>query len=395
LLLQSQPFLAIPTLFPFLNLRPKLKYRLLYLNQTLLLETEKLDRSWTQHEAAWLRDYLVAGVEDPRLNLQSILSRHFVIRALVNDRFESLMHHEYRFAAAMDWLLGAANPPEDLETRAAILHALRKGSDNAEGLEIPRFVLQIFAALPVEASGCTLPNYLEAFLAQPAPPDQSSKLPQSPLNTFSTIWSLALDLEFRTSERSRLAGEVPFSQSNRQPGETPALPGPTLLEPACGSANDYRFLHSYGLARFVEYTGFDLCLKNIENARALFPGVRFEPGNVFEISSPAKAFDLCIVHDLFEHLSVSGLEQAVEEICRVTRHGICVGFFQMDEISDHIVRPLEEYHWNLLSMARMKELFASHGFGAQAIHIGSFLFQHTGCQQTHNPNAYTFFLRPQ
>src|SRR5262249_28346975 len=40
-------------------------------------ETESLARSWARHESAWLRDYLVAGVEDPRINLQSILSRHF------------------------------------------------------------------------------------------------------------------------------------------------------------------------------------------------------------------------------------------------------------------------------------------------------------------------------
>jgi SAM-dependent methyltransferase len=364
------------------------------LNQELLLETEKLARSWAQHERAWLRDYLVAGVEDPRFNLQSILSRHFLIRALVNDQFESLMRHEYCFAAVMDWLLRVANPPDDPETKAAILHALRKGSDNAEGLEIPRFVLQTFAALPANANGCAVANYLEAFLGPPAPPSQSSKV-DSPLNTFSSIWTLALDPAFRSCERRRLAGGIHSAEGAQPVGETPALPATTLLEPACGSANDYRFLESYGLARFVEYTGFDLCLKNIENAHARFPGVRFEPGNVFEISSPAKAFDLCIIHDLFEHLSVSGLEQAVEEVCRVTRGGICVGFFQMDEIPDHIVRPLDDYHWNLLSMARMKELFASHGFGAQATHIGAFLFQHTGCQQTHNPNAYTFFVRPQ
>ena len=353
------------------------------MNQELLLETEKLARSWAHHEAGWLRDYLVAGVEDPRLNLQSILSRHFLIRALFNEQFESLMLHEYRFAAVLNWLLGAATPPDDSEIKTIILDALRKGSDNAEGLEIPGFVLQTFAALPANTSGCTIPNYIEAFLAPPATPTESPSAPDTSLNTFSILWTLALAPAFHSWEPRRLAGE------------TPALPGTpplSLLEPACGSANDYRFLHSYGLARFIDYYGFDLCRNNIENARNLFPGVRFEPGNVFEISSPDKAFDLCLIHDLFEHLSLPGLEQAVREVCRVTRRGICVGFFQMDEISDHVVRPLDEYHWNLLSMARIKDLFASSGFGAQAIHISTFLSHQTGCQQTHNPNAYTFFL---
>ena len=165
-----------------------------------------------------------------------------------------------------------------------------------------------------------------------------------------------------------------------------------VLEPACGSANDYRFLEAYGIARLLDYHGVDLCPANIENARALFPGVSFEVGNVFDISAPDKSFEVCFVHDLFEHLSPGGIEAAVRETCRVTRRGLCVGFFNMDEIPAHQVRPVREYHWNLLSMARMRELFAGGGFAAQAVHIGAFLRGQTGCDQTHNPNAYTFLL---
>jgi ubiquinone/menaquinone biosynthesis C-methylase UbiE len=148
------------------------------------------------------------------------------------------------------------------------------------------------------------------------------------------------------------------------------------------------------LAQRVSYTGFDLCAKNIENARALYPGISFAVGNVFEIAAPDKAFDLCFVHDLFEHLSLEGIQTAVQEVCRVTRQGLCVGFFNMDEIRDHQVRPVDDYHWNLLSMARMKELFAGCGFAARVVHIGTFLSQQIACDQTHNPNAYTFFLSP-
>jgi ubiquinone/menaquinone biosynthesis C-methylase UbiE len=165
-----------------------------------------------------------------------------------------------------------------------------------------------------------------------------------------------------------------------------------VLEPACGSANDYRFFHSYGLAPWLDYSGLDLCASNIQNAHELFPDVRFGVGNVFEIDAPDKAFDLCVVHDLFEHLSLEGMQVAVDEICRVTRAGICVGFFQMEEIRDHIVRPLNDYYCNLLSMVRMRELFAAHGFRAQVIHIGTFLRDQLGCELTHNPNAYTFIL---
>jgi SAM-dependent methyltransferase len=329
------------------------------MNEALTQESEKLARSWMRHDAAWLQDYLVASVEDPRLNLQSILTRHFLATALTGDRFVALMEQEYRFAAAMNWLreLGKrAGTPEDF---ASVLHALRQGADNAEGIEIPHYLLRAFAALPAVAGDSAVPNYLEGFLS--GGPLETS------LNVFENLWRTAFSHITHPASR-------------------------TVLEPACGSANDYRFLQSFGLAPLLDYTGFDLCSKNIENARALFPGVRFEVGNVFAIEAPDKAFDLCFVHDLFEHLSLEGLEVAVAEICRVTRNGICAGFFNLDEIREHVVRPMDEYHWNTLSMARMKESFAGHGFAAQVVHIGSFLRQQVGCELTHNPNAYTFLL---
>jgi hypothetical protein len=64
----------------------------------------------------------------------------------------------------------------------------------------------------------------------------------------------------------------------------------------------------------------------------------------------------------------------------------------MDEVPEHVARPVDEYHWNLLSMRRMKEALAAAGFSAQVIHIGTFLKQTTGADRTYNPDAYTFAL---
>src|SRR5215831_3112807 len=111
----------------------------------LKTESEKLTRSWMQHDVAKLRDYLVEGVEDPRLNLQSIFSRHFLARALFGERFEPLMAAEYAFSAAMNWLVKLARKHTDPEDHRAVLHALHRRADNAEGIEIPLYVLQIFA----------------------------------------------------------------------------------------------------------------------------------------------------------------------------------------------------------------------------------------------------------
>jgi SAM-dependent methyltransferase len=315
-----------------------------------------------------LRGYLVAGVEDPRINVQSILSRHFLVRASSDESFSALMEQEYRFAAAMNWLAGLAGRLHDAEELQLVLYALGRGADNVEGIEIPHYVLEIFSSLPANAGAATVPNYIERFLSSSRFVRGRARPHEPSLNTFRQLW------------RRVLKGRRPASSCK-------------VLEPACGSANDYRFLDAYGLAPLVTYAGFDLCAKNIENARELFPGVRFELGNVFELGAPDKAFDLCFIHDLFEHLSPGGLEAAVKEVCRVTRLGLCIGFFNMDEIREHLVRSVDEYHWNLLSMGRMKELFARHGFDAQVLHIGTFLRQQVGCEHTHNPNAYTFILR--
>jgi SAM-dependent methyltransferase len=359
---------------------------------SLQAESDKLARSWMQHDAGMLRDYLVAGVEDPRLNVQSILSRHFLARALTGERLSALMEAEYRFAAAMNWLTGLAGRLGDAEELELVLYALKRGADNAEGIEIPGFIVQTFSALPSATGGLTIPNYIESFLSGTRLAKGQAKLHNPSLETFRKLWSKVLkaqkpDRDTRRSPRNSAQTSAPQpSTINSQPL--------SVLEPACGSANDYRFLHAYGLARLVSYTGFDLCAKNIENARALFPGISFAVGNVFEIAAPDKAFDLCIVHDLFEHLSQEGIQTAVQEVCRVTRQRLCVGFFNMNEVCDHQVQPVDDYHWNLLSMARMRELFAACGFAASVVHIGTFLHQQIGCEQTHNPNAYTFLLRP-
>lgn len=337
------------------------------MHPSLKLESDKLVRSWMQHDAAKLRDYLVAGVEDPRINLQSIFSRHFLLRAVFGEKFSALMEHECRFAAVMNWLtaFAANSDPEELN---AILHALQLGADNAEGIQIPRFILKTFSGLPLSVGSLEIPNYIATILTE-ASRSAWGIDPSVALNTFQEVWRQTLAAEKRSAPRL------------------------TVLEPACGSANDYRFLHSYGITRFLDYTGLDLCPANIQNARALFSDAHFEIGNVFELDVADNAFELCFVHDLFEHLSIEGLQVALKELCRVTRRAICANFFQMDEIPEHTLRPVDEYYWNLLSMDQIKKLFAAHGFSSQVIQIKSFLRQELGCDYTHNPNAYTLILQ--
>ena len=66
------------------------------------LETERLTKSWTQYNRTILRNYLVEDVEDPRINVQSILVRHFLIERLFGEQFDELMEYELRFSLVMN-----------------------------------------------------------------------------------------------------------------------------------------------------------------------------------------------------------------------------------------------------------------------------------------------------
>jgi SAM-dependent methyltransferase len=338
------------------------------MRESLRRETENLVHSWMRHDQAALKNYLVADVEDPRLNLQSIISRQFLVTHLLGGRFSELMDQELKFAVALNWLLELARSLATSQDWQAVAHGLRCGADEAEGIEIPACIRRILPSLPAQAAGLTVPNYLEDMLGALGREEGNAQWLAKGLDLFVQLWHRALT------------------------GEARAEPALRVLEPACGSANDYRFIEACGLARLIDYTGFDLCDKNVQNARALFPGARFQTGNVFEIAASDKSVDCLFVHDLFEHLSLEGLEAAVREVCRVTRRGLCLGFFNLDEIPEHVVRSVEEYHWNTLSVDRLRELFVQQGFRVQVVHIGSFLRWATGCERTHNPNAYTFLL---
>src|SRR5678816_4163463 len=157
------------------------------MDEHLKLETEKLTQSWMRHESDMLRDYLVSGVEDPRINVQSILSRHFLVRSLAPGKFEALMQEEYRFSAVMNWLLKNSDETCDPDIRAAVLYALRQGADNAEGLAIPYFVSAAFQAFPMVAEERTVPNYLEQFLKSSLAEAQSV-FQSLVINTFQDLW---------------------------------------------------------------------------------------------------------------------------------------------------------------------------------------------------------------
>ena len=337
------------------------------MEQRFKIETDELTRSWMRRDQRILRDYLVQDVENPRINIQSILTRHFLIHRLFGHKFSALMEQELHFALVVNWLLKLAKARINLWQLHEFLDGLLQGRRQSEGLAIPAFLSQTFA-------GLSLPNYICDLLSRAAVETADVPIPEHLMNTFGAVWQKLLRRE--------------------QPGDI------SVLEPACGSANDYRFIDSYGIARLLNYQGFDLCEKNIGNAQGMFPQTFFTVGNVLEIDTPDEAFDYCFVHDLFEHLSVEAMELAISEICRVTRQAVCIGFFNMQVGDEHSVKTVGSYHWNRLSLARTKALFqkhARHTSGGRtaivdAIHIDTFLMSRFGYSGYHNKGAYTLIV---
>lgn len=254
-----------------------------HLTESLAAETSHLKRAWAKHSSDFLNFYLVRDVEDPRLNVQSVLTRHFLIRQLFPGYdCDYLMDHEIRFALTANWLLklikSSTHRHEIIDRLNMIFEALVNDTNSSASPIVPTFLKDTFRRL-------SFPNYMSDLLTWIPQESFESQIPDYLLNTFQQIWSKTFETE--TAQ--------PIS----------------VIEPACGSANDYRFLRSYGLERFLRYTGFDLSEKNISNAEAMFPAANFRVDNVFEIAADDKSYEYCFIHDLLEHLSAEGIEQAI------------------------------------------------------------------------------------
>jgi SAM-dependent methyltransferase len=156
-----------------------------------------------------------------------------------------------------------------------------------------------------------------------------------------------------------MSGEEPFAEAwTKALDAAPGAPRISIIEAACGSANDYRFFDSYGLAKRVDYTGIDLTQANIDNCRSMFPGVDFRVGDVQNLPVEDSSYDWGVAHDLLEHLSPSAFNRAIDELCRVTRKGVLISFFMMRDTPEHHITPRRFYHVNELSRRRIEERFA-------------------------------------
>ncbi|MEN6405969.1 MAG: class I SAM-dependent methyltransferase [Thermoguttaceae bacterium] len=313
-------------------------------------ESDRLRRSWDRCDSATLDVYLVSGVEDPRINVPSILGRGLLCDTLFPGRFAHQIEEELRFGFAMTWLVGQLDHGVPAET------LLRSFETGGQGV-CPDFLLDTFERL--QRTDSLVPDYLTLALADRRTQDGLSL---ESLDVFQIFWRRALqNLSHESYE---------------------------LFEAACGSANDYRAIASCGLARFFRYTGVDIAAKNIDNARRRFPNVDFRVGDLLNSRLPDRAFDFSFAYDVFEHLSPEALSRAVSELLRVTRREAWLHLFNAANTSSHQIHPVGDYYWNALSLGRMIGLLEQSASHVEVVSIAELAQTKFGFRHYYNPNAY-------
>ena len=145
----------------------------------MTLEEYNLRLSWDRYPAEYLDQYLVSGVEDPRINGQSILTRALLIDALHPGRFDALITEELRFGAVLTWILQQL---EKGSTRQQLFDTI--GSPDPPC--VPQFVLKAAAWLHEEA--CPVPDCIADALGCHDCDQPYDRLSDLALDTFMTIW---------------------------------------------------------------------------------------------------------------------------------------------------------------------------------------------------------------
>jgi len=323
----------------------------------MTLEEYNLRLSWDCYPAEHLDRYLVSGVEDPRINGQSILTRALLVDSLHPGRFDALITEELRFGAVLAWILQQL---EKGSTRPQFLDAIEAPNP----ARVPEFVLKAAAWLREEA--CPVPDYIAAALTCHDCDQPYDRLSDLALDTFMTIWSEQLS-------------QVPSATMS-------------VLEVACGSANDYRFLHKSGLASLLTYTGIDLAARNIENAKRRFPGVDFRARSILTTDFRDCSYDCVFCHDLLEHLSLAAMERALSEMLRIAHDEVILHLFNAKQSGDHEIVPVRKYHRNRVSLEKTIAFFESRGATVTCLEMAQWLQEKVGALGYHNPNAFSLIV---
>ena len=320
-------------------------------------ENRRLKQSWQELDREYLDSYLVSGEEDPRINCQSILTRSLIADTLWPGEFDELIDGEMRFGAVLNWMLKRLEDEDFAEPRELLPELPIEGA-------CPDPVRETF--LWLQSENCPVPDYMSLALSYE---DPGQPLPDVALDVFCGLWRTALE-EKEADEKV------------------------SVLEAACGSANDYRGIRACGLSPFIDYAGFDIAPKNVANARSRFPEVEFFEDSILDCSVEDEAYEYFFAHDLYEHLSPEAMETALRETVRVTEREAWLHFFNAEDRPDHDVQPVEDYHINLLSIPRLVDSLEGLGTQVEVISIPELLEAKFGLGESyHNQQAVTLLVK--
>ena len=137
----------------------------------------------------------------------------------------------------------------------------------------------------------------------------------------------------------------------------------------------------------------DLTPKNIANARRRFPGISFEIGDMTALPYPDGSYDCVIASDIFEHLPAAAIERTLDEAARLARQTVVLTFFNMADVSEHVIRHKGAYSWNVLSRDEVVERLGRRFPSVQATSIARFLADGFDYPRAYNRNAWTIVAR--
>jgi len=330
------------------------------MNHAMRIEEQNLRLSWDCHPSDFLDHYLVSGVEDPRINGQSILTRALLADTLCPGRFDTLITEELRFGAVLTWIVQQL---ENGSSRYELLDAIESGCRT----DVPEFIIKTFTWL--QDRTCPIPDYISIALSHFDCDMPAACLPNLALDTFTTIWNERLS-------------HMPSSVVS-------------VLEVACGSANDYRFHDRCGLARHLNYTGIDIAARNIANARMHYPNADFRVQSILTAEMGDSSYDFVFCHDLIEHLSPDAMERALRKMFRIAADAVILHFFNATEAPDHEIVPVGRYHRNRVSIPKLVAFFEGLDAQVTCLEMAQWLQDKIGAPGYHNPNAFSLIVEKQ
>ncbi|MBA7593118.1 Trans-aconitate 2-methyltransferase [subsurface metagenome] len=143
-----------------------------------------------------------------------------------------------------------------------------------------------------------------------------------------------------------------------------------LLDVGCGTGHQYLALKQSGWN--FDYCGVDKTKKMVDFARRRFPDARFHVGDIHELPSPARSWQVVYVRHVFTHLP--GYKKALAEVAKVCSDCLIICLLKpladkqeirvIGKPPNHRAKPVEfsEHYLNVYSREPFMTMLKSLGF---------------------------------